>query len=385
MHASRFESVFGRAPTVLGRAHGRVNLIGEHTDYSGGFVLPLAIPQSCAVALARTPGRGARAWSASYESDGIVEFELGSEARSQTWIDYIQGLTQAARAHGCALSGFEVLIDSDVPPGAGLSSSAALEVAVLRALRDAFGWRMGDVELATMAREAENDFVGAPVGIMDPMAASLASQDDALFLDTRSMEFEKVPVPAAAEVAVVDSGVPHRHAAGEYRARRAECDRAASLAGVKTLRDLFDAGGPVAQLPPPLDRRVRHVLSENRRVLEFVAAFREEDLAAAGELLRRSHQSLRDDFEVSIPELDLLVDLASARPGVFGARMTGGGFGGSIVILAVRGKAAEIAQSVAGDYNSQSGHAATVRVPWDPEREAGDGRRKNKRGGVPPR
>ena len=365
-----FDAVFGGPPEVSTRAPGRVNLIGEHTDYSGGFVLPLAIPQNCNVDLRRRTGRTARVWSTNYEKDGVVEFAVGRESRRGSWIDYIQGVTRAAAAHGAVLGGFEIAIASDVPVGAGLSSSAAVEVAVLRAVRTGFDWRAEDVVVATVAREGENGFVGAPVGIMDQMAASLASTDAALFLDTRSLEWKNVPIPPGAEIAVVDSGIGHRHAAGEYRTRRAEVDRAAKLAGVETLRELFDGGNgeAAAALPPPLDRRVRHVLTENRRVLDMVEALGASDLAAAGELLRASHRSLRDDFEVTIPELDLLADLADSTPGVYGARMTGGGFGGSIVILAERGLAGAAAAQIARSYESVAGRPATVHLPVNSEK-----------------
>ena len=365
MSGGLFARAFGREAPVRTRAHGRVNLIGEHTDYSGGFVLPLAIPQRCTAELGPAPGHEVRLWSANRESDGAQAYRLGREERRGTWVDYVQGVTRAAAAHGCALSGFELALSSNVPAGAGLSSSAALEIAVLRALRDTFAWDPGDVALARIAREAENEFVGAPVGIMDPMAASLATCEAALFLDTRSRQFEHVAIPAEAEIAVIDSGVVHDHVVGDYRTRRSEVDRAALLAGVGELRELFDYGDSEkgAALPSPLDRRVRHVLTENRRVLEMVDALRAGDLGRAGQLLKASHQSLRDDFEVSIPELDLLVELAAGLPEVFGARMTGGGFGGSVLLLTTRGAASVASATVARQYAVMSGREASVLVP----------------------
>ena len=364
MAGTNFERAFGGAPEVRGEAPGRVNLIGEHTDYSGGFVLPLAIPQACVVDLRRLAGRLARVCSANFERDGVLEFTIGKESRRGQWLDYVQGVTQAAAANGWPLSGFEMAIASDVPVGAGLSSSAALEVATLRALRSAFAWSADDVSLARTARVAENGFVGAPVGIMDQMAASLAGTEAALFLDTRSLDWRNVAIPRDAEIAVVDSGIGHRHAGGEYRTRRAEVDRAAALLGVADLRELFESGVREApDLPPPLDRRVRHVLSENQRVRAMVAALEASDLAAAGELLRRSHRSLRDDFDVSIPELDLLEDLANGIPSAYGARMTGGGFGGSIVILGARGAVRDAAEETARSYESVSGRPAIIHLP----------------------
>ena len=359
-----FDRAFGGAPDVRGEAPGRVNLIGEHTDYSGGFVLPLAIPQTCVAELRRQAGRLVRVHSTNVPRDGVLEYTVGKESRRSHWLDYVQGLTQVAAANGWPVTGFELALASDVPVGGGLSSSAALEVAILRALRAAFEWKADDVSLAQAARAAENGFVGAPVGIMDQMAASLAGTDAALFLDTRSLEWRTVPLPAGSEIAVVDSGVEHRHAGGEYRTRRAEVDRAATLAGVADLRELFDRGAREREdLPPPLNRRVRHILTENQRVLDMVVALEVSDLPAAGDLLRRSHRSLRDDFEVSIPELDLLADLANGLPEVYGARMTGGGFGGSIVILGVRGAVREAAEETARSYESVAGGPAIVHLP----------------------
>lgn len=365
--ARRFSDLYGRPPEVAADAPGRVNLIGEHTDYNGGYVLPLAIPQRARAELARS-GEGAarrvRAWSAQKPHEAPAEYALGEERPGRGWLDYVQGVTRALAAERFALGGFDLRIDSSVPLGGGLSSSAALEVALLRALRQAFALDLDDVRLALVGQKAENDFVGAPVGVMDQMAASLAGTGEALFLDTRSLRYERVPLPAAAELAVVDSCIPHSHAAGEYRVRRAECERAAALLGVVQLRDAGPADLPrIAELPPPLNRRARHVVTEDERVLEAVAAMRAGDLPRLGELLDASHRSLRDDFEVSTPEVDLLVSLARAAPGVWGARMTGGGFGGAIVLLAERGRAAEAAERAARAYHEKTGRAGRVLVP----------------------
>ncbi len=344
-----------------------MNLIGEHTDYNGGYVLPLAIPQRTRAELARSgveDARRVRAWSAQRPHEAPAEYLLGEETPGRGWLDYVQGVTRAVASAGLALGGFDLRIESSVPVGAGLSSSAALEVALLRALRRAFGLELDDVRLALLGQQAENDFVGAPVGVMDPMAASLAGTGEALFLDTRDLRYERVPLPEAAELAVIDSCIPHRHAAGEYRVRRAECERAAALLGVPQLRDAGPADLPrIAELPPPLDRRARHVVTEDERVLAAVSALRAGDLPRLGEILDAGHRSLRDDFEVSTPEVDLLVSLARAEPGVFGARMTGGGFGGAIVLLVERGRAAEAAGSAARAYQERTGRAGRVLVP----------------------
>ncbi len=364
--APTFEELFGRAPEVHATAPGRVNLMGEHTDYNDGYVLPTAIPQRTRVDLARRDDGTAQVWSADVESGPTPSrYVLGEEARGRGFLDYVQGVTRALREQGIVLPGFDARIASEVPVGAGLSSSAALSVALLRALRLAFGLPLDDVRIALLGQRAENDLVGAPVGVMDPMASSLATSGSALFLDTRSLAYEIVPIPAAIELVVIDSGVPHSHATGSYRARRAECARACALLGVASLRDLtladLDRGAPA--LPELLLRRARHVLTENARVLAVVAALRSGDIAALPPLFAASHASMRDDFEVSVPAVDRLVALADAEPDVVGARLTGGGFGGAVVILVQRGRGGAVAARVAGAYEASSGVPPRVLVP----------------------
>jgi len=253
-------------------------------------------------------------------------------------------------------------VTSGVPVGGGLSSSAALEVSLLRALRAAFGLALDDVAIARVGRRAENDFVGAPVGIMDQMASSLADETTALFLDTRSLAFERLPLPPDVELCVIDSGVPHDHVAGEYRVRRAECERAAAGLGVRELRDVTDPA-LTRGLTPPLDRRARHVVAENGRVLAAAACLRARDAAGLGALFDASHASLRDDFEVSVPDVDRLVGLAQADAEVLGARMTGGGFGGAIVALVRRGSARAVAERVRAAYDAGGRPRARVLIP----------------------
>jgi galactokinase len=363
--AEQFAGLFGIAPMVVSSAHGRVNLIGEHTDYNGGFVLPSLIPQATTAALAPSSGRRVRVWSRELSEDSSLrEFHLGGEEAGQGWLDYVQGVTVALRTAGFDLGGFDLALASDVPLGSGLSSSAALEVSVLRALRRLFGLDFDDVALAKLGRAVETDFVGAPIGIMDQMASSLAVVGEALFVDTRTLQTEPVALPPDAELVVINSGVAHHHAHGDYRTRRAECERAASLLGVAELRDV--GVGELARLvalPPPLDRRVRHVVTENQRVLDAVAAMRAGDLAALGALFDASHASQRDDYECSVPEVDQLVAIAQADPAVFGARLTGGGFGGSIVALVRAGEGAGVAARVAGAYARLSERHPTVLVP----------------------
>jgi galactokinase len=342
-----FESLYGAAPTTMAQAPGRVNLIGEHTDYSGGFVLPTAIPLRTQVELRARSDASVVVSSVNVESAGALTYVLGQEARGRGWLDYVQGVTFALRAASLGIGGFEALVHSDIPLGAGLSSSAALEVALLRALRSAFALSLDDVTLARLARAAETELVGAPVGIMDPMACSLAHPHEALFLDTRSLDFERLPLPPEAELVVIDSGAPHDHATGDYRTRRAETERAAYLLGVRELRDIPIARlGDLARLPRPLDRRAHHVVTENARVLDAVAALREGDVERLGALFAASHASMRDDFQVSVPVVDELVAIAAADADVYGARLTGGGFGGAIVALVRAGTGRDVAERV---------------------------------------
>ncbi|MDY7231015.1 galactokinase [Hyalangium rubrum] len=363
--APSFQELFGHPPEFVAHTPGRVNLIGEHTDYNGGFVLPMAIPQQTHVELRRRQDSKVRAFSVNKSRAGeVLEFELGQEAHDRGWLDYVQGVTQVLRREGHALSGFEVRISSEVPLGSGLSSSASLDVCLLRALREAFSLPIDEVRLAQLGQKVENDFVGAPVGVMDPMAVHIAGQGSALFLDTRDMRYERVPLPPGLDPIVINSGVTHSVAGGDYRTRRAECERAAAMLGVAQLRDLTEADLPRAEtLPDPLGRRVRHVVTENARVLATVEALRGGDLRRLGTLFYASHDSQRLDYDVSVPEIDLLVDLARADADVYGARLTGGGFGGSVVMMAREGTGAAVATRIAQSYAARSGQRPTILVP----------------------
>jgi galactokinase len=360
-----FAGVFGRPPLVTAAAPGRVNLIGEHTDYNGGFVLPTAIPQRTRVELAPRADQLVRCISLNVgRAPAVLEYTLGAETPGRDWLDYVQGVTFALRKRQYILGGFEACVVSEVPIGSGLSSSAALEVSLLRALRQAFALPLDDVQLALTGQQAENQFVGAQCGIMDQMAANLADEHTALFLDARSLHYERVPLPAGADLVVLNSGVAHDHAAGDYNTRRAECERACAQLGVKQLRDLGKEDlTRVDALPEPLNRRARHVIIENERVLAAVAALRHEDLKQLGQLFHQSHLSMLDDYQVSIREIDLLVELAENDPEVYGARLTGGGFGGSVVMLAHQRKGATVAGRIAQAYARQSGRTPTVLVP----------------------
>lgn len=359
--AREFTELFGRPAEVVADAPGRVNLIGEHTDYNGGYVLPAAIPQRTRVELSRRDDDLVSVYSADVRG-GVLGYHLGDESRQQRWLDYVQGATWALRGSGHSLGGFDLRIASEVPLGGGLSSSAALGVALLRGLRALYSLALDDVALALLAHRAESEFVGAPVGVMDPFAASFADERAALFLDTRTLDFERVPLPPSLGLVVIFSGVQHQISGGDYRTRRAECERAAALLGVPQLRDVADERA-LAGLPAPLDRRARHVVREDARVLAAVRALRAGDLAGLGALFAESHASMRDDYEVSVPAIDALVEVARADPAVYGARLTGGGFGGSVVILAPRERAGEVAARVARRYAEETLHAPRILVP----------------------
>jgi galactokinase len=335
-----FAERFGAPPEGVWAAPGRVNVIGEHTDYNGGFVLPVALPHTTRAAVARRDD--GRLAFASLQGDGtLVELAVGELApgRPDGWAGYPAGVVLGLRDR--LAGGVSVLVDTDVPVGAGLSSSAALTCSVALALTDLVAPELRGPDLVELARSAENDFVGAPTGILDQSASVLCTPGHALFLDTRDRTSEQVHFDLAAAglaLLVVDSGTTHDHAEGGYGDRRRECEEAAARLGVGLLREVDDVAG----LDPLLDgtaegavlhRRARHIVTENARVLEVVAALRgDADPRTIGPVLTAGHASLRDDFEISVPLLDAIVETALAA-GAHGARMVGGGFGGSAIAL----------------------------------------------------
>lgn len=339
-----------------------MNLIGEHTDYSDGLVLPATIPQRLEVDL--SPAHDAATVTAASVGHPTVTYELGAETRAGDWGDHVRGITWALRSAGHHVGGFTCAISTEIPEGAGLASSAALGVALLRAIRDAFTLTLDDRQIALLAHRSEHDLVGARVGRMDQLAASLGRPREALFLDTRSLEAERIAVPPDFALIVIDSGVGHQHAGGPYGQRRSECEAAAAALDVPALRDADAAMLPRLARHPVLARRARHVIGENERVRAFVVAMRAADLAACGALLDASHRSLRDDYEVSTPEIEALVDLVRAEPGVLGARITGGGFGGAVLALADPASAPQAARAAAGAYRERTGIAARVLLPF---------------------
>ncbi|HZX01647.1 galactokinase [Kribbella sp.] len=333
-----FTDVFGTAPDGSWRAPGRVNLIGEHTDYNDGLVLPIALPNQIVVtASKRTDGRIAVA-SAGHR--GVTEFAIGELAPGSVgdWAAYPAGAAWILRESGYPIGGANLRFESDLPSGAGLSSSAALLCATLAALLGLHDLEVDPAEVARLAQKAENSYVGAPVGLMDQMASMCCTAGHALYFDIRAMSTSQIPFdPPADDLAllVVDVKAPHRHVDGEYAARRKSCEQAAAELGVPALRSIAfeDLDAALARLSDDVvRRRVRHVVTEIRRVEDAVALMHAGKLREVGPLFTASHASLRDDFEITVPELDVAVDTALAA-GALGARMTGGGFGGCIIAL----------------------------------------------------
>ena len=338
-----FRAAYGREPEVLAFAPGRVNLIGEHTDYNDGFVLPCALGQGTLIAVSRRDDRqvAVRALDLAVSGSVAPEDRVGLESvpmplESGHWANHPRGLIAAWRSAGHALPGLDIAIAGDLPRGAGLSSSASLGVALGAAFARVAGIEMDAAASARLAQRAENETVGCACGIMDPLVSAAGREGAALLIDCRSLTWQEVAIPDDIVVLVVHSGVSRELADGAYNLRRAECERAARHLGVTALRDLTPAA--LARLPDGLDatafRRARHVVTENARVHAFAAALQRRDPAAAGAALRASHASLRDDFEVSHPAVDSLVEVLDAAIGEEGgARMTGGGFGGCVVAV----------------------------------------------------
>ena len=372
--AAAFRARFGRSPTGLAEASGRVNLIGEHTDYNEGFVLPVAIDRTIVVAFAPREDGRVRAYSLNFDEED--EFPLADIRRQEddSWANYVRGVAVVLQEAGHRLTGLDVVIQGNVPIGAGLSSSAALEVATLGAFATVAGLTLADRDKALLAQRAENEFVGVACGVMDQMAAVFGRADHALLIDCRSLETEAVPLNLDAQdlrIVVANTGVRRALSASAYNQRRQECNRAADLLAVllhrrrpHSLRDitLDDLTMHERSLPEPLGHRAGHVVSENARVLATVDALRRGELAEVGRLLYASHESLARDYEVSSPELDLMVELARSLEGVVGARMTGAGFGGCTVNL-VRANAVDaFHQQVVETYRARTGLPAEMYV-----------------------
>ena len=349
-----FSRRLGHEPAGIWRAPGRVNLIGEHTDYNDGFVMPFALAQ--AVTIAAAPRDDDR-WSVTSLNNGETQ-EFGRadlQPGMAGWQAYVAGVVWALTEAGHQVGGADLVLTSDVPVGAGLSSSAALECATLTVLADLDGLEIEPLERAKLARRCENDFVGAPTGLMDQAASTLCTEGHALFFDCRSFTAEQVPLDLAGaglELLVLDTQTPHALVDSEYADRRKTCEEAARLLGVAALRDVTDVEAALAQLPDEvMQRRVRHVVTEDARVLaaaEVLSAGRPAELAP---LLDASHASMRDDFEITVPTVDLAVETARGA-GALGARMTGGGFGGCIIALVPTGQADAVAARIAEAFDA---------------------------------
>jgi galactokinase len=362
-----FSEWFGRQPAGIWSAPGRVNLIGEHTDYNDGFVFPFAIDRRTAVALGDRDDRVIRVASSHASEPVEIHLDELSPDAVTGWAAYPLGVAWALGESGADLSqarGVDLYITSSVPIGAGLSSSAAIECAVALALDEHWGLGLDRPTLAKVGQLAENRVVGAPTGIMDQSASLLGETDAGVFLDCRSLDAEVIPLGFDADglsLVVIDTHVSHAHATGGYAARRASCEEGARSLGVASLRDL--QVGDLDRVRTVLDdetfRRVRHVVSENQRVLDTVRALREQGPGAIGPHLDASHVSMRDDFEISVPELDLAVATAQAN-GAIGARMTGGGFGGSAIALVIDALVPVIAREVLAAFAEHGYREPTV-------------------------
>ena len=359
--AHRFEALFAAPPKIF-RAPGRVNLIGEHTDYNDGFVMPCAIGFSTRVAV--SPRSDLKLMIRSEEFPEQFEFDAGNlpTCRLGAWCDYVVGVAVMLGKLGGAVRGANLLVRGEVPIGAGLSSSAAVEVASALALMSLNGAQLPMPEVATLCQSAENLFIGARVGVMDQFVSCLGKADHALLLDCLSLDFKLLPIPDGVRLVVCNTMVKHEHASGEYNRRREECEQGVKILSqwypdIRALRDISVAQleRHAKDLPATIYRRCAHVVTENQRVLDGATCLSQGDLRGFGEKMRQSHRSLRDQYEVSCRELDLMVELAEGLPGYCGGRMTGGGFGGCTVNLVNAADTAAFTREIAGRYHQATG------------------------------
>src|SRR5271165_543600 len=348
--AREFGLRFGRRPTVS-RAPGRVNLIGEHTDYNDGFVMPAALEFATLVAASPRLDRRLRVYSTIMNEMREFDLDAPAETGGRDWSDYVFGVAVMLERSGRRLHGADFLVTTDVPLGSGLSSSAALEVSSAHALLTAAGLPFEPIAIAKICQQAENDYVGMRCGIMDQYISACGVAGHALLIDCRSLESRNVPIAPNLRLVVTNSHVRHQHAGGEYNARRAACEEGVRLlkprlGPIKALRDVrpeeLEAHRGI--LSDLVHRRCRHIVTENARVLEAERALKAADFAACGEAMNASHASMRDDFEITCPEIDFLAELGRQTPGVYGSRMTGGGFGGCTVSLVEAGAVEAVSQ-----------------------------------------
>ena len=363
-----FERAYHSAPAIF-RAPGRVNLIGEHTDYNDGFVMPAAIGFYTWIAADKRPDRTIHVRSEEFHETVDLPLDSLDGAPRKHWSDFVRGVAAVMQNRGIRLAGANLIIQGQVPMGAGLSSSASLEVATGLALLSASRAEVSQLELVKMCQKAEHEYVGTRCGIMDQFIAVFASSGHALMIDCRSLDYQSLSIPYNARLVICNSMVKHELASGEYNRRRADCETGVNVfrknsPAVHALRDvtLSELADHQSELSEVVYRRCRHVISENQRVLDAAAALRKDDLRQFGQLMYDSHRSLRQDYEVSCKELDLLVEIASSCDGVFGSRMTGGGFGGCTITL-VRSDAVQCFQeTILANYKEQTGITPDIYV-----------------------
>jgi galactokinase len=349
-----FKKQFSTEPTVIVRAPGRVNLIGEHTDYNDGFVLPMAIDRNMYIALRPRKDKKVKAYSIDFDVWG--EFELDKLQKEKGWLEYLKGMAWALQGEGYTLQGWEGVLTGDVPRGSGLSSSAALEMATARAFHEVSNFPWNPAKMALLGQKTENQWVGANTGIMDQMISASGQKGFALLIDCRSLDTEAVPLPTGTVAVIMDTMTRHSHTESGYNERRAECEEAAKFFGVKALRDvtLEQFNSKAHELNDVVRRRAKHVITENARTLQAAEVMKKGDATTLSRLMNESGDSLRHDFEVTNEALDVMVDCARLETGCYGARMTGGGFGGCAVALVKTELAATFAKNVAKAYQAKT-------------------------------
>jgi galactokinase len=357
-----FKKHFSTKPAFVVRAPGRVNLIGEHTDYNDGFVLPMAIDRAVYIALRPREDKSVRLYSIDFDAWG--EFNLDNLQRDSGWLEYPKGVAWALQVAGLNLSGFEGVMTGDVPRGAGLSSSAAIELATAKAFHCVSNFNWDAKQMALLGQKAENKWVGVNCGIMDQLISAVGQKDHAVLIDCRSLDLQAVPLPANTVVVVMDTNTRRGLVDSAYNERRSQCEEAATFLGVKALRDvtLQEFENRKKDLSPLTYKRAKHVVSENERTVQAAQAMKQGNAALLGQLMNESHVSLRDDFEVSSNALNVIVECALVEDGCYGARMTGAGFGGCGVALVKADHADTFAKNVVQSYKSKTGQEASIYV-----------------------
>jgi len=365
--ANVFETVFAYAPSDIVQAPGRVNLIGEHTDYNDGFVLPCAINYQAVVAASKRTDKIVRVISVDYDNQED-QFDLSQPITFQPdcmWANYIRGVVKCLLARGYEFQGADIVVSGNVPQGAGLSSSAALEVVIGQTFKTLYSLDISQAEIALNGQQAENEFVGCNCGIMDQLISAEGKADHALLIDCRSLETTAVSMPTNMSIVIINSNKKRGLVDSEYNTRREQCEEAAAFFGVKALRDvsLDEFEAQLNQLDSTVAKRARHVITENARTLEAAQALTEGNMARLGELMSESHASMRDDFEITVPEVDKLVDIVQQQIGSQGGvRMTGGGFGGCIVALVPPALVVDVVAAVESQYEAATGLKESIYV-----------------------